>query len=166
MDHLKRHDVPEVVDEKQWMLDLHGEVEQRIRLDQDDLMEFPAETYSDKFACVEGWVTERISWRGIRLSEILSRTKITADGQYAIVRAMDSEYACAFPLQRLRDSLLAVELNGEALPREHGGPARLVPMDFESDCWESIKWVSEIEITPRVEPAEDTAKEIALGRLG
>ncbi len=78
---------------------------------------------------------------------------------------MDSEYACSLPLERLSNSILALELDGEPLPVEHGGPARLVPHDADRDCWESIKWVSEIEIgeTPFAEAG--TAEELALSRI-
>ncbi len=79
---------------------------------------------------------------------------------------MDGDYACAFPLDRVNDAMLAFELDGEALPREHGGPARLVPTAAGSDCWESVKWVAELEVRRSEPVAGDTAEEIALGRLG
>ena len=77
----------------------------------------------------------------------------------------DGDYACAFPLERLSDALLAVELEGELLPVEHGGPARLVPIGADTDCWEHVKWVAEIEVGETPFSDADTAKDVALSRL-
>ncbi|MFT4946487.1 MAG: DMSO/TMAO reductase YedYZ molybdopterin-dependent catalytic subunit, partial [Natronomonas sp.] len=77
----------------------------------------------------------------------------------------DGDYACSFRLDRLSSSVLAIELDGEPLPQEHGGPARLIPTGAGSDCWESIKWVSEIEITTDPASTKDTAEQIALQRI-
>lgn len=79
---------------------------------------------------------------------------------------MDGDYACSLPRERAADALLAVGLDGNVLPVEHGGPARVVPTDDESDCWESVKWVTALEVTHSASVDEDTAEQIALGRLG
>jgi len=79
---------------------------------------------------------------------------------------MDGDYACPLPRERAADALLAVGLDGNVLPVEHGGPARLVPTDAASDCWESVKWVTALEVTHSAPVDEDTAEQIALGRLG
>jgi DMSO/TMAO reductase YedYZ molybdopterin-dependent catalytic subunit len=83
---------------------------------------------------------------------------------------MDGEYACGYPLDRLDGALLeldgallALELDGDPLPVEHGGPARLVPATAESDCWESVKWMARIELL--ADEPEDTARDLALSRL-
>jgi DMSO/TMAO reductase YedYZ molybdopterin-dependent catalytic subunit len=76
---------------------------------------------------------------------------------------MDGEYACGYPLDRLDGALLALELDGDPLPVEHGGPARLVPATAGSDCWESVKWVARIELL--ADAPEDTARDLALSRL-
>ena len=90
---------------------------------------------------------------------------ISVEDGYGLVRAIDGDYASSFDLGRLASGMLAVELDGEPLPPEHGGPARLVFPDTESECWESLKWVTEIAIR-RSEPiAADTAEGIARSRI-
>jgi DMSO/TMAO reductase YedYZ molybdopterin-dependent catalytic subunit len=78
---------------------------------------------------------------------------------------MDGEYACSYQRDRVDDALLAVELDGRPLPVEHGGPARLVPTTADSDCWESVKWVTTLEVCTSEPVADDTAENIATSRL-
>ena len=165
MSELKRHAIPEGVETEGWTLDVSGSVGRPLQLERRDLTAFPVETFTEDFACTEGWVAEGLSWRGIRLGELLDRAAPAAGSECALVRASDGEYACSFTIDRLAESLLAVELDGDPLPPEHGGPARLVPTDSDSDCWESIKWVSEIELGTSSLAAESTARGTALGRI-
>lgn len=165
MSDLKSHGVPDNVETDGWTLDIHGSIGHRVRLDRDELRDFPAETFIDDFGCVEGWIANDLSWRGIRVGEILDRAEPTLGSDHALVRSLDGDYACSFPIDRLAEALLAFELDGEPLAPEHGGPARLVPTDGDSDCWESIKWVSEIELAESPLETDATAKEIALGRI-
>ncbi|AEH39129.1 molybdopterin-dependent oxidoreductase [Halopiger xanaduensis] len=165
MDGLKSYGVPDDVDPDGWTLRVAGTVDRPLRIDPADLASYPLETAADDFACIEGWVANGLSWRGVRVARLLEGADPTDASEYALVRAMDGEYACSFPLDRLRESILAVELDGETLPVEHGGPARLVPLDTDRDCWESIKWVSEIRIGETPFTEDDTAKDLALSRI-
>jgi len=162
---LEPHPVPAAVDPDGWSLDVSGAVDRPLRLDRSDLASLPAETFEEDFECVEGWIAAGLTWRGVRVAALLERAGPTAGASHALVRAMDGEYACSFPLERLATAVLATELDGEALPVEHGGPARLVPTESGADCWEQIKWVAEIEIRESVPAEADTAKEIALSRV-
>ncbi|MFB6183791.1 MAG: molybdopterin-dependent oxidoreductase [Haloarculaceae archaeon] len=164
MTDLVSHGVPDDVDPDDWRLRLSGAVADALALTRADLASFPLEAFRGDFACEEGWVAEDLTWRGVRVGTLLDRAGVTDDGEYALVRAMDGDYACSFPLDRLAESVLALELDGDPLDVEHGGPVRLVPTHDDRDCWESIKWVSAIEVTTS-KPTGDTAREIALGRI-
>ncbi|SDR25643.1 molybdopterin-dependent oxidoreductase [Natronobacterium texcoconense] len=165
MNDLKPHGVPEDVDPAEWTLRISGTVDRSVRFTLDDLASYSSETAADDFACAERWVAEGLSWYGVHVGTLLEHSEPTAESEYGLVRAMDGEYACSFPLARLSDSILALELDGEPLPVEHGGPARLVPLDDDRDCWESIKWVSEIVIDESPFTDADTAKQLALSRI-
>ena len=165
MSDLRTHPVPDAVDPDDWALRVTGAVDRSLRLSAADLESFPLETVTDDFACVEGWVADDLAWRGIRVGAVLERAGPTAESEHALVRAMDGDYACSFPLETVSDALLAVELDGEPLPVDHGGPARLVPLGAGSDCWESVKWVSEIRVGETPFSDADTAKDVALSRL-
>ncbi|MFC6873440.1 molybdopterin-dependent oxidoreductase [Halobellus marinus] len=161
---LKPHGVPENVDSERWQLAITGAVTRELTFDRTDLEELPLETFTADFTCIEGWVAEDCSWRGVRVDVLLDRAEPTAAGSHALVHAMDGEYVCSFPLATLSNAVLAIELDGESLPAEHGGPARLVPTG-DADCWESVKWVREIELVTSPQPDDDTAKTIALSRI-
>jgi DMSO/TMAO reductase YedYZ molybdopterin-dependent catalytic subunit len=165
MTDLEHHDVPEGVETTGWTLRITGAVDRPLELTHEELGSFPLETFSDDFVCEEGWVAEDLTWRGVRVGAVVDRAEPTETSEYGLVRAMDGDYACAFPLNRLGESILAIELDGEPLGPEHGGPARLVPTDSSRDCWESVKWVSNVEVLERAPTETDTARELALSRI-
>jgi len=162
---LDSHPVPDGVNPDEWCLRVTGAVAEPLRLTGAELRTLPEMGVTDDFACVEGWRAEDLSWRGVRLGAVLAQARPAAEAAYVLVHAMDGDYASAFSIDRARDALLAFDLDGEPLSVEHGGPARLVPTDGGADCWESVKWVSEIEITATEPTSRDTARELALGRV-
>jgi DMSO/TMAO reductase YedYZ molybdopterin-dependent catalytic subunit len=166
MSDLRTHDVPDGVDPSDWSLRVTGAVAEPLRIDREDLASFPVETVTEDFSCVEGWVAAGLSWQGVRVSAVLDRAGPTVDDGYVLVHAMDGDYACSVPRDRAADALLAVELDGEPLAVTHGGPARFVPTDGGADCWESVKWVTELDVRASKPVAGDTAEEIALDRVG
>lgn len=167
MDELESHPVPAAVraNREGWTLAVTGAVERPMSLTADDLASLPSVTHEADFECVEGWRAAGLTWRGVRVSDLLARASPTGEATHGLVRAMDGEYACSFPVDRLSSAVLAVELDGEPLPVEHGGPARLVPRG-DTDCWESVKWVTEVELLASPPTADDTARELALSRAG
>jgi DMSO/TMAO reductase YedYZ molybdopterin-dependent catalytic subunit len=166
MSDLRTHDVPDDVDPSDWSLRVIGAVAEPFRVGREDLAAFPVETVTEDFECVEGWAAAGLSWQGVRVGTVLDRADPTVDDGYVLVHAMDGDYACSLPRARAEASLLAVGLDGEPLAVTHGGPARFVPTDGGADCWESVKWVTALEVRESEPVAGDTAKEIALDRVG
>lgn len=164
MTDLERHPVPDDVGADAWTLDITGAVDRPLELDRDALFEHSLEPFHEDFECEAGWTAEGLAWRGLRVGTLLDRASPTDEGEFGLVRAMDGDYACSFPVDRLGDALLALELDGEPLSTAHGGPARLVPTG-DGDCWESVKWVAEIELSTHEPTAADTAKSLALSRI-
>jgi len=161
---LEVHDVPASVDPDAWRLDVTGAVARERAFDRGDLRALPTETFTADFTCVEGWVAEDLSWRGVRVGDVLDRAAPADAASHVLVHAMDGEYACSFPLDRVANAVLALALDGDALPVEHGGPARLVPTG-DADCWESVKWVDALELLDGPPEAGDTAEDLALSRI-
>lgn len=157
-------DVEAALNSVAWTLDVVGAVERDLRLRPSDLLAMDQRTVTDDVSCAEGWVARDLSWRGVPVADVLDRARPDRSAAVGLVRGADGAYAAGFELDRLRASLLAVELDGEPLPVEHGGPIRLVPAGPESDCWEGVKWVSRIDLSERRPPEADAAERIARSR--
>jgi DMSO/TMAO reductase YedYZ molybdopterin-dependent catalytic subunit len=107
-------------------------------------------------------------WDGVPLSDVLGRVRRTTDATSVVVAGMDSEggrssdstpgASWVFPLASLERlaPFLAVRMNGEPLPLDHGFPVRLVVPGWYGCTW--IKWVNEIRIADPGEPATSQMK--------
>lgn len=165
MSDLRTYDDHPDVDPADWELRVEGTVTHPRSHSLADLRAHDLVTVTGDFHCREGWTAEDLTWRGVELRDLIEAVEPTAESAHALVDAIDDDYACAFELDRLEGAVLALELDGEPLPVEHGGPARLVLPGEESDCWESIKWVRQITIHESAPTEADTAADIALSRI-
>lgn len=162
---LQSHEVPSEIKTTEWSLVVDGLVERPRQLTKPELLKMDRRTATGDFICVEGWSARDLSWRGVPVRDVLDLAIPQSDASFGLVHGRDSGYSCGFHLTHLCDSMLAIELNGNLLPTEHGGPARLIPANSESDCWESVKWVSRIELLDRQPETADAAEQIARSRL-
>ncbi|WP_248897823.1 molybdopterin-dependent oxidoreductase [Haloplanus halobius] len=124
-----------------------------------DLMAMRSVAVEDSTACDGEAPTSR--WSGVPVGTILDRASPRSGAGHALVRSADPEFACGFALDRLRDALLAVCVDGDPIPADRGGPVRLIPPD--ADCWERVKRVSRIDVLEHPPGDADTARELALG---
>jgi DMSO/TMAO reductase YedYZ molybdopterin-dependent catalytic subunit len=136
------------IESTEWSLSIDGLVERPRTLRFDDLVRYPKTEVTSVHQCCgspfapfepTGRVSN-VSWGGARLADVLadSRPRRTANyiwswgsdfGEFGGV-ALDA-HCKDLPIARAgSDVLIAYELNGEALPAEHGFPARLVVPGF------------------------------------
>ncbi len=90
------------------------------------------------------WV-EVVEWEGVRLGDFLDYVGLAAPGEgYLAFYSRDGHYFESLPAYMARDPLvlLATGLNGQPLPREHGGPLRLVVPFLQG--YKSVKWLGGI----------------------
>ena len=87
-------------------------------------------------------------WLGVRVQDLLEEAGVSPDADQIVSRSFDG-MTIGTPTQALtdgRDALLAVAMNGEPLPVEHGFPVRMVVpglYGYVSAC----KWIVEMEAT-------------------
>jgi DMSO/TMAO reductase YedYZ molybdopterin-dependent catalytic subunit len=135
-----------------YQLRIHGMVKREINLSYEDLLK-RAQVESDiTLTCVSNEVGGRLvgnaRWQGVRLDELLAEAEVEAGADQVVGRSYDG-YTCGFPVEVVgdgRDALVAVGMNGEPLPLEHGYPARLVVPGLYGYV-SATKWLREIEIT-------------------
>jgi DMSO/TMAO reductase YedYZ molybdopterin-dependent catalytic subunit len=143
---------PPLVDPGRWRLKVTGMVERPFELTYADLLAMPMEEYDITLVCVSNEVGDRLSgnarWRGVRLDELLRRAR-PLPGATQVVGASTDGFTTGFPTGLALDgraAMVAVGMNGEPLPDEHGFPARLVVpglYGYVSAC----KWLQEIRLT-------------------
>ncbi|HLT11765.1 MAG TPA: sulfite oxidase-like oxidoreductase [Micromonosporaceae bacterium] len=132
-----------------WEFTITTETGQRHTWTWPELMALPAETPTVDLHCVTKWSKLNTSWRGVSLDVLLG--DLTDASGYAMVHSYGG-YTTNLPLPDLLDgrAWIAYEYEGEPLPPEHGGPARLlVPHLY---LWKSAKWVRGMTLMGEDEP--------------
>lgn len=136
----------------QWRLRIHGMVDREIALTFDDLYRMSAVDRVITLTCVSNQVGGNLvgnaRWTGYPLADLLASAGLDPDADMLLSRSVDG-FTASTPLAAIldgRDALLAVAMNGQPLPLEHGYPARLVVPGLYGYV-SATKWVSELEIT-------------------
>ncbi|WP_435872805.1 sulfite oxidase-like oxidoreductase [Micromonospora matsumotoense] len=132
-----------------WEFVLATETGDEFRWSWAELMALPQETPTVDIHCVTRWSKFGTSWQGVSLDVLLDGVDTAAD--YAQAHSYGG-YTTNLPLDDLRDGKAWVVhgYDGEPLPAEHGGPARLlVPHLY---FWKSAKWVRGLRLTVEDEP--------------
>jgi DMSO/TMAO reductase YedYZ molybdopterin-dependent catalytic subunit len=158
---VKTESPPAAATSSAWTLTIAGAVADSRSLGRADIRELVDDAENPDRTIVDDWNGDGHRWRGARIDELLARADPDSDAAYALVHAMDGDYSCSFPLDRLGDALLAIQLDGEPIPPERGGPARLLVVDERADCWESMKWVSRIDVRTENPASEATSEPLA-----
>ena len=140
------------VDIQDWTLTIKGRVERPYTLTYYDLLDMRTVERDVTLSCVSnqvgGDLVGNARWQGVPLSEILNRAGVQANAEQIVGRSVD-DFTVGFPVEAAfdgREALVAVGMNGEPLPFEHGFPARLVVAGLYGYV-SATKWLSEIELT-------------------
>jgi DMSO/TMAO reductase YedYZ molybdopterin-dependent catalytic subunit len=140
------------VDLQEWTLDITGMVDRPYSITYADLLDMRMVESDVTLSCVSnqvgGGLVGNARWQGVPLREILDRAGVGAGAEQLVARSVD-DFTVGFPVDAVydgREALLAVGMNGEPLPFEHGFPARLVVAGLYGYV-SATKWLSEIELT-------------------
>ncbi|MGW3111375.1 sulfite oxidase [Streptomyces sp. NPDC001091] len=146
------------VDATAWRLRIDGKgVSRPLTLSFDDLLRRKLIERHITMTCVSNEVggpyVGNARWTGVRLADLLAECGVMAPSRggpadQLVARSVDG-MTIGTPVEDImdgRDAMLAVGMNGEPLPFEHGFPVRmLVPglYGYVSAC----KWIQDIELT-------------------
>ena len=137
------------LDVKRWTLEVTGRVQRTISLNYPDLRQKPTTTITATIECIEnragGNSIGNAVWRGIPLKQLLNEAGILPGSHDVIFKAADG-YSDSIPIEQALESdvLLAHEMNGVPLPREHGYPLRAVVPGIYG--MKNVKWITGIEL--------------------
>ncbi len=143
--------VPAVMTED-WRLRVHGMVDHEITLDYEQLLSRPLIERDITLTCVSNPVGGRYAgnarWIGAPLRDLLLEAGPDPDADQILSRSVDG-FTLGTPTAVAmdgRDALLAVAMNGEPLPLEHGFPVRMVVPGLYGYV-SATKWVVDIELS-------------------
>lgn len=135
-----------------WRLRIHGMVREEMTLTYQDLLDLEITEAWITLNCVSnevgGPLIGNAWWSGVRLAPLLAAVGVDPEAD-AVLQTSSDGWTCGTPLSVLtddRNAMLAIAMNGEPLPIEHGFPVRtLVPglYGYVSAC----KWVVDMEVS-------------------
>jgi DMSO/TMAO reductase YedYZ molybdopterin-dependent catalytic subunit len=140
------------VDLSTWRLGFTGMVDRPFEIEFTDLIEMPLAERHVTIACVSNEVGGNLigtaKWMGVPLPALLERAGLQPGATQIVGRSVDG-FTVGFPTEAAldgRDALVAVGMNGEPLPFEHGFPARLIVAGLYGYV-SATKWLTEVELT-------------------
>lgn len=151
------------IERARWALEIKGAVERPRRFTLAEILKLPAQQAVVTLECSGnpvGWGgVSNGRWTGIRLGALLEACGVRGDAVEVVLVGADGgpereangievpAYARSISLKKAldRETLLAFQMNGEALPALHGGPLRAIIPGFYG--MDSVKWIQQIVVS-------------------
>ncbi|RLV55851.1 oxidoreductase [Aeromicrobium phragmitis] len=145
-----------VVDVDDWTLTVDGDVDNPFTLTWGELLAMDMIERDITMTCVSnevgGSYVGAARWLGVRLTDLLDRAGVGARADQILSTAVDG-FTISTPLGVAtdgRDAMVAVAMNGEPLPRDHGFPARLITPGLYGYVG-ATKWLERLTLTTYAE---------------
>ncbi|MEU1405618.1 sulfite oxidase [Streptomyces sp. NPDC005728] len=170
---LTHYDIPHVMDEAAWQLNVSGRVQHVLTLSTAQLRTYPAVTTRVTLECAgngrallsprpvsQPWLVEAVGtaeWTGVPLRLLLDEAGVASDAvdvvftgaDHGVERGVEQDYQRSLPLDVATcedpEVLVAYAMNGAPLPPQHGRPLRLVVPGWYGMA--QVKWLCGITVT-------------------
>jgi len=144
---------PPSISPEDWQLRIHGMVDRELTFSYQDLLDRQLTEAWVTLCCVSnevgGDLIGNAWWSGVLIRELLAEAGVKPDAN-AVRQTSRDGWDCGTPLAALtdpkRNAMLAVAMNGQPLPVQHGFPVRMVVpglYGYVSAC----KWIVDLEVT-------------------
>ena len=139
-------------DRATWRLRIEGLVDHPQTLTYADLRSLPRAEQVSTFHCVTGWSVENVHWAGVRFRDLLAAAGPGSEATVLEFVSAEIPYVDTLTLDQamLHDAMLAYEMDGKPLAREHGAPVRVVIPEMYG--YKNVKWVERIVLRDSIEP--------------
>ncbi len=135
-----------------WTLSVGGMVDRPYSLNYAELLAMPMIERDLTLTCVSnevgGQYVGNAVWLGVRLKDVLAKAGVSRSADQLFSRSVDG-WTASTPMAAAldeRDAIIAVAMNGEPLPAEHGFPARMVIPGLYGFV-SATKWLTSLEAT-------------------
>jgi DMSO/TMAO reductase YedYZ molybdopterin-dependent catalytic subunit len=141
------------VDVSSWSEKVYGMVDKPLTFNWQQLNALPQFEQYVTIACVSNRVGDRLvgnaKWTGVHLKDVLAMAGVQQGATQIVGRSVDG-FTVGMPtewvMQPNRDSMIALRMNDQPLPVEHGFPARLIIPGLYGYV-SATKWLAEVELT-------------------
>ncbi|HEY4389685.1 MAG TPA: molybdopterin-dependent oxidoreductase, partial [Ktedonobacteraceae bacterium] len=133
-----------------WNMTIVGQVEQPYALNYAQLQALPMKTQYETLMCISnevgGQYISNAAWKGVPLVDLLAKAGKIKPGATKVVLYADDGYSDSIHLAKALEptTLVALYMNGVALPSAHGYPARLLVPGIYG--MKHVKWITKIEV--------------------
>ena len=128
----------------EWKLTLDGAVEHPVTLSWKDFLALPQTDDTSDFHCVTTWSKLNIAWQGVRLIDLAALVQPKESATHILCYGYDDYTTNVSLVEALKpDVLLVHTVDGKPLPKEHGGPVRMITPQLYA--WKGSKWITRIE---------------------
>jgi hypothetical protein len=129
-----------------YRLRVDGLVERPITLSYAQLLQLPRTDLVKPFQCVTGWVVPSVQWSGVLLRDVLSLVRPRPQARAVTFTSFDGVYTECLTMEEAHrdDVLVAYDMLGAPVTRQHGGPVRLYVAPMYG--YKSIKWLGSISL--------------------
>ena len=126
----------------EWRLEVTGRLTNPLRLTYAEILDLPSVEKKVLLIC-PGFFANHGEWKGISMKTLLERAGVEKDVNRVTFSGPKGLYGKteSFPIEDVLKNkvFLAYGVNGEALPRRHGFPLRVVAEGYHGDDW--VKYV-------------------------
>jgi DMSO/TMAO reductase YedYZ molybdopterin-dependent catalytic subunit len=140
------------IDPDGWALTIHGRVRRPMTITFAELLRRPMIERYVTLACVSnevgGDLIGNARWLGVPVGDLLAEADPDPAADQVVSRSVDG-FTAGTPTAVLRDgrdAMIAIAMNGEPLPVQHGFPARMVVPGLYGYV-SATKWLAELELT-------------------
>ncbi len=135
-----------------WKVDIGGMVSNPFSLSYSDLLARPMVERTITICCVSneigGEYIGNATWQGVLLADLLKQAGVDPAAEQIFGTSVDG-WTCGFPVEAAfdgRDAMIAIGMNGEPIPLEHGFPARVIVPGLYGYI-SATKWLQRLDLT-------------------
>jgi DMSO/TMAO reductase YedYZ molybdopterin-dependent catalytic subunit len=100
---------------------------------------------------VTGWTVPKVRWSGVRIADLFAQARPLPEAHALQFVSAEEPYVDYLTMKQalLHDVMLAYEMDGKPLAREHGAPVRLVIPEMYG--YKNVKWLRAINLVPETQ---------------